>query len=65
MTCLRRVGTVSDKKSIVDSIRNTPLTDDELCEIIGAATSVMMGNAFVGIGMDMVTGRDDEDDGQP
>jgi hypothetical protein len=52
---------MSDKKSIVEAIRSTPLTDDELCEIIGAATGVMMGNAFVGIGMDLVTGQDEDD----
>lgn len=47
------------REQIIAAIRESPLTTDDLTEIIGAATSVMMGNILMDAGMGLLRGEDD------
>lgn len=46
-----------DKHEIIRAIRETPLSDQDLTDIIAMCTMVTMGNALVGAGMDMLAGK--------
>jgi hypothetical protein len=53
-----------DKADIIKAIRESPLTTDDMTEIIGAATGVMMGNIFVDAGMSLLQGEEDDEEAQ-
>ena len=46
-----------DKAGIIRAIRESPLTDAELTDIIAVCTMVTMANTFIGAGMDMMAGH--------
>lgn len=49
-----------DKADIIKAIRESPLTSDDLTEIIAAATSVMVGGILMDAGIGLLRGEDDE-----
>lgn len=53
-----------NKADIIKAIRESPLTTDDLTEIIGAATGVMMGGIFIDAGMNLLQGEDDDEEAQ-
>jgi hypothetical protein len=53
-----------NKADIIKAIRESPLTTDDMTEIIGAATSVMMGNMFVDAGMSLLQGESDDEEAE-
>ena len=58
---------MASKADIVRQIRESPLTDQDLLDIMSVTTSVMMGNALMGAGMDLLAsavGSGDEDNEQ-
>lgn len=58
---------MASKADIIKQIRESPLTDQDLLDIMSVTTSVMMGNALMGAGMDLLAsavGSAENDDEQ-
>lgn len=45
------------KEEIIAAIRQTPLDEDDITEIMTACTRVTLGNALIGAGMDLLADK--------
>jgi hypothetical protein len=45
------------KDELIQAIKETPLSEQDFQEILAALIETIMGNAFMGLGLDMLSGQ--------
>lgn len=45
------------KEELIQAIKESPLTEQDFQDILAAVVETIMGNAFMGLGLDMLSGQ--------